>query len=351
MNIMGSKRRQDYRAAGFAVAAVLALGAAPALASDNVNNPSSYAFANTFGNNSNQVQTQIKNGIVGSTYDQTAGSARATSASPDGYFNSASVTSNTGNSVIAKADLHGGTVKASIVNGPSNVPRGFAEARITDTVFFENSTDSTVYLPFRFSFDGRLTDPNNFGSNATAIFSLTGGIGQCPGGGFGTCAGDYSLRLQNGASANQAIIIGYAANGSQNGIQQGGAFFFNAPDNVDLANYTVFKDWDSVPGYYNSVVASVLALQPGATRLGFDLRLIVDSWVEPNTVADFGNTTRFGFGALPTGLSFTSASGVFLTGDPVTGGVPEPASWAMLIAGFGLVGVTMRKRRIAAVAA
>jgi hypothetical protein len=31
---------------------------------------------------------------------------------------------------------------------------------------------------------------------------------------------------------------------------------------------------------------------------------------------------------------------------PITGGfVPEPASWAMLIAGFGLVGATMRRRR------
>ena len=28
-------------------------------------------------------------------------------------------------------------------------------------------------------------------------------------------------------------------------------------------------------------------------------------------------------------------------------GVPEPATWAMLIAGFGLVGATMRRRRAA----
>ena len=40
--------------------------------------------------------------------------------------------------------------------------------------------------------------------------------------------------------------------------------------------------------------------------------------------------------------------------EPPTGGggtgsgvVPEPASWAMLIAGFGLVGATMRRRRLA----
>lgn len=33
------------------------------------------------------------------------------------------------------------------------------------------------------------------------------------------------------------------------------------------------------------------------------------------------------------------------------GGVPEPASWAMLIAGFGLTGAAMRRRRTAVVAA
>ncbi len=33
-----------------------------------------------------------------------------------------------------------------------------------------------------------------------------------------------------------------------------------------------------------------------------------------------------------------------ITGDPL-GGVPEPSSWAMLIAGFGLVGASMRRRR------
>jgi hypothetical protein len=32
---------------------------------------------------------------------------------------------------------------------------------------------------------------------------------------------------------------------------------------------------------------------------------------------------------------------------PAVGGVPEPSSWAMLIAGFGLTGATLRRRRIA----
>ena len=33
------------------------------------------------------------------------------------------------------------------------------------------------------------------------------------------------------------------------------------------------------------------------------------------------------------------------TVDPGGGGVPEPASWAMMMAGFGLVGATMRRRK------
>ncbi len=33
---------------------------------------------------------------------------------------------------------------------------------------------------------------------------------------------------------------------------------------------------------------------------------------------------------------------------PPVGGIPEPASWALLIAGFGLTGAAMRRRRVAA---
>ena len=57
-------------------------------------------------------------------------------------------------------------------------------------------------------------------------------------------------------------------------------------------------------------------------------------------VCDYGNTGSFAFGNLAPGLSFTSASGTFLSGN-----VPEPASWAMLLAGFGLTGAALRGRR------
>jgi hypothetical protein len=44
---------------------------------------------------------------------------------------------------------------------------------------------------------------------------------------------------------------------------------------------------------------------------------------------------------LPTGVTYTSASGRFLT----AAGVPEPAGWACLICGLGLLGAAARGRR------
>jgi uncharacterized protein YraI len=51
-----------------------------------------------------------------------------------------------------------------------------------------------------------------------------------------------------------------------------------------------------------------------------------------------------------TGLKFTS-TGVAFEIDDITaaGAVPEPATWAMLIAGFGLVGAAMRRQRLSPV--
>lgn len=65
-------------------------------------------------------------------------------------------------------------------------------------------------------------------------------------------------------------------------------------------------------------------------------------------ICNFENTGKIALG-LPTGVSFTSDSGVFLTG--VAGGVPEPAAWALMLAGFGAVGVAARRRRTVTVAA
>ncbi len=54
----------------------------------------------------------------------------------------------------------------------------------------------------------------------------------------------------------------------------------------------------------------------------------------------------FDFGATPINrIEFKSTGNSFEFDNIATGAVPEPATWAMLIAGFGLVGLSMRRRR------
>ena len=70
-----------------------------------------------------------------------------------------------------------------------------------------------------------------------------------------------------------------------------------------------------------------------------------------------GSTNRrvnldFGFGGQSlTGLRFTSTGKAFEFDDIAIGGVPEPQTWAMLIIGFGLVGITARRRNRTSVVA
>jgi hypothetical protein len=59
------------------------------------------------------------------------------------------------------------------------------------------------------------------------------------------------------------------------------------------------------------------------------------------------------FNALNNGNAFAGfpTAGFWTAQLPATGGVPEPATWAMLIAGFGGVGAMMRRRRSRALTA
>jgi hypothetical protein len=77
-------------------------------------------------------------------------------------------------------------------------------------------------------------------------------------------------------------------------------------------------------------------------------------WIKSTYTIATAGTYTLGFGvtnvidnAFDSGLAFT---GAVVDGTPIDR-VPEPGTWAMLIAGFGLVGAAARRRRNAAVAA
>lgn len=73
-----------------------------------------------------------------------------------------------------------------------------------------------------------------------------------------------------------------------------------------------------------------------------------------NGTIDFFNNAKLTAISVSPGASLTSASGKLVAlpgggfGYPAPPAVPEPASWAMMIAGFGLTGVTLRRRRVLA---
>jgi hypothetical protein len=72
----------------------------------------------------------------------------------------------------------------------------------------------------------------------------------------------------------------------------------------------------------------------------------------PHTDATFYASFRFGGAGFQGGTDESwGIDNWALLAVPSVGGVPEPATWAMLIAGFGLVGAVSRRRRSASVTA
>ena len=85
----------------------------------------------------------------------------------------------------------------------------------------------------------------------------------------------------------------------------------------------------------------------GATLLSVSVVLTFGSFSDPGTYSHYGVTSSNGIG----GFSFTGgASGnTSIDNIVVNGGsaVPEPATWTLMIGGFGLAGAALRRRRVA----
>jgi hypothetical protein len=111
---------------------------------------------------------------------------------------------------------------------------------------------------------------------------------------------------------------------------------------------------DSIGGYITGNEVVTLSAYNGATLLG----TIATSG--PNYVSSGGSPNEFLQLLFPTITSavFSGATGFENTytlddltvgGTITVNGVPEPATWAMMLLGFGAIGASMRRRRSAAV--
>ena len=179
------------------------------------------------------------------------------------------------------------------------------------------------------------------GASATSVtpfslvFSLDGIMHPTGSNNEGTANGEIFGQLNFGGSDARFDLVNNASTGYQTAVNYLDTYPSGAPGiwttNADHSVNTYTQTFNILGAYQDFAVAlfANLACNNGMT-------------------CDYGNTAKLGL-TLPTGTTFTSDSGVFLSANappppPVGGAVPEPSTWAMMLVGFGGVGLAMRRR-------
>ena len=207
------------------------------------------------------------------------------------------------------------------------------------------------------NFEGVASYPN--GNNVLIQEFYNGGTSS-----IGTSGTNYGVSF-----GNNALLIclnsttTFCSNTSRGGVgdpnsREGSLFFLSGSET--FLNYSAGFTTGFSFNYVSSVNGSV-GVYDGLNGTG---NLLASVNLTPNRAGcpsygagfcpfgpagvNFAGTARsISFGGVANQIVFDDIT----FGSSVPGGVPEPASWAMLIAGFGLTGAAMRRRRSTAVAA
>lgn len=280
----------------------------------------------------------VINGAVvpGDTYTSPGGTATGGGSVGQSWAQTSEGNLSFGNDASASADLTTGTLRASVEShGPAYFgwPNGFASARFDDTIFFTNTSGSALTIGLTFAFNGSMLDPYAANPGGSASFGLA-------------C---FSLDCYNGTG--DRIVF---ATGPTRTPQDNWNYYFTY--NSSCFGENIFCGQGAAPyfqsglnqpnagGIVDGWISTSLIIPTGTSSIGLSASLNLDC--RGASSCDFGHTGTFRFDDLPDGLTFSSASGLLLTGlqVPPTGAVPEPATWLMMILGFGLVGAAMRQR-------
>jgi hypothetical protein len=108
-------------------------------------------------------------------------------------------------------------------------------------------------------------------------------------------------------------------------------------DALVVGRNTFTYEFDLLNGYNNRIGSSLSSLSSVSGRAFYS------TISGGEAAADALNTAYTYLTVLTPGASLVSASGHNYA-LPVVGGVPEPASWAFMLAGFGIIGFTLRTR-------
>jgi hypothetical protein len=183
------------------------------------------------------------------------------------------------------------------------------------------------------------------GAHADTLYSLPGATAEMP----TDMSVPVTFDAQGGMGSLSFIIDGYASLDGQNGYEDDFSLSLNSVE--------IFKGTFNLGGGGNDVVY----LEPvGASWLNDSGNLTNITWAggqvmvsTPLALAHGANTLTFSYTSLPApdhaGFQGTGDEGWGLENVQVTGsalgGVPEPATWGLMIVGFGGMGAMMRRNR------
>jgi hypothetical protein len=228
--------------------------------------------------------------------------------------------SSTGASALGKADLATGTVGANVLllscsppNSLACAPGGNAYGEFQDMLAFTNTSGHAADITLSWTFDGTVT-PTVLSENYDVLSLFCFGAGV-------TCAGNVNT-LPHGPLS----LSVFKSNDSDGTIT----------NNMPLAGWvstSVTPGGNSDSETFTGVYSVPAGTSTASLNAYLDLTCITVS-------CDFSHTGTLSIGSLPSGVSYTSASGALLTA-----AVPEPGTWWMLACG-GLL-TALRRRRIA----
>lgn len=231
----------------------------------------------------------------------------------------------------AAADLSNASLHASVGN---NANQGFvsgsARADLHDVVTLQvaGAGASTVTrVLFQFAVDGTVLDDMQttvFGERGSGSLQAALRMDQTDSGNGG--GPDYWL-----AAFGEWTIFGGALQSNNSGVDIRGTHIGGSWSTMGVSDM-VFDGWMEIVG----------------TSATFNPTLSLSLDCSIGLQCDYGNTARFSFVGLPSSVTYSSASGVFLTAGSTTptdpNGVPEPGSAALVLAALAGLRWTARRR-------